>query len=88
MLICLAPSNTFSNRFSLEIYVSKSKVSNDLDENCMRNETFVTGGHLEFLRHFELFFLKILNLFYGLDYQKVSFVIISTNSAQDGFLLK
>jgi hypothetical protein len=49
-LICLPPSNTFSNRFSLEIYVSKSKVSNDLDENCLKNETFVTGGHLEFLR--------------------------------------
>jgi hypothetical protein len=36
--------------------------SNDLDENLLNYETFVSGGHLEFLRHFEmLFILYILN---------------------------
>jgi hypothetical protein len=34
----------------------------DLDENWLNFGTFVPGGHLEFLRHFELIFLKIYNV--------------------------
>jgi hypothetical protein len=44
--------------------VSKSKVSNDLDENSLNNGTFVSSGHLEFLRHFKLLFLKIHNILF------------------------
>jgi hypothetical protein len=33
----------------------------------------MSGGHLEFLRHFEVLFLKIHNIFfYALDYQNMS----------------
>jgi hypothetical protein len=48
----------FYNIF-LWIDVFKSKVLNDLDENWLNYGTFVSGGHLEFLRHFEVQFLKI-----------------------------
>jgi hypothetical protein len=53
-----------STIFFLWIDVSKSKVSNDLDENCLRYGKFVSGGHLEFICHFELLFLKIYNIFF------------------------
>jgi hypothetical protein len=43
--------------------VSKFKVSNDLDEHLLNYGTFVSGGHFEFLRHFEVLFLKI-NIFF------------------------
>jgi hypothetical protein len=40
--------------FFLWIDVYKSKVSNDLDENWLNYGTFVSGGHLDFIRHFQL----------------------------------
>jgi hypothetical protein len=45
--------------------------------------TFVSSGHLEFLRHFEVIFLKIHFIsFYGLHYQNLSLVNSKVNSAR------
>jgi hypothetical protein len=40
--------------FCLGIDVPKSKVSNDWAENLLNYGTFVSGGHLEILRHFKV----------------------------------
>jgi hypothetical protein len=52
--------------------ISVSKVSNDLDANRLNYGTFVIGGHLEFLHHFEMLFNKIHFLVFWLDYQNMS----------------
>jgi hypothetical protein len=45
---------------------------NDLDENLLNYRTFVSGGHLEFIRHFEFLFLKIhIFSIYGLVHGNV-----------------
>jgi hypothetical protein len=41
--------------------------------------TFLSGGHLEFIPHFEVLFLKIHIFFYGLDYQKMSLDVFPYN---------
>jgi hypothetical protein len=66
-----------STIFFLWIDVFKYKVSNDLDENWLNYGTFVSGGHLEFLRHFEVLFLKI-HIFFFLWSRLPKYVIRST----------
>jgi IS1 family transposase len=41
-----------STIYFLWIIVSKSKISIDLEENWLNYETFVSGGHVEFVHHF------------------------------------
>jgi hypothetical protein len=45
-----------STIFFLWFDVSKSKIFNDLHENGLNYGTFVSGGHLEFLHHFQVLF--------------------------------
>jgi hypothetical protein len=57
----------------LWIYVFKYQVSNDLDENWLNYGTFVSGGHLEFLHHFGVLFLRIHKFtFFGSYYQNMA----------------
>jgi hypothetical protein len=66
--------------FFIWIDVFKSKVSNDFDENWLNYGTFVSGGYLEFLRHFEVSFLKIHIFFFFLclESRPTKYVIRST----------
>jgi hypothetical protein len=64
---------SISSEIEVELGPSQIKISNDLDENWLNYGTFVSGGNLEFLCHFELLFLKIHNIsIYGPDYPNMS----------------
>jgi hypothetical protein len=69
-------------KFFLGIDIFKSKVSYDLDDNWLNYGTFVSSGHLEFLRHFQ-------NSYFFFLWSKITKLCHSTNfnakSARNSF---
>jgi hypothetical protein len=66
-----------STIFFLWIDIFKTKVSNDLQENWLNYGVFVSGGHLECLRHFDVLILKI-HIFFFLWYRLPKYIVRST----------
>jgi hypothetical protein len=54
----------WKKNYFYDIFVFKLKVSEDLNESWMNSGTFVSSGHLEFLHHFDVLFLKIHSFYF------------------------